>query len=208
MFKKIFSLFLTAVLTIALAGCGFKAADRQPAKPAINKKMSFQSRRKELVALQTWRVSGAISIRFQNKTEIGSFTWSQRGRGYDFRTFGPLHMAGVRIAGRPGNVKLYKGSKAPIAARSPEQLMYKQLGWSLPLSNFRYWGRAIVAPNIPAQQSVDRFGHLKVLNQQGWRIQYQHYQGVRGMDLPKTITLNNRNVKVKIVFKRWRLGVT
>lgn len=206
--QKSCTFFLISALMLMLTGCGFNKADRQSAQPALNKKVSKQSRQNKLMALRTWRVSGAISIRVQGKTEIGSFTWSQNGRGYDFRTFGPLHMAGVRIQGSPGSVRLYKDAGKPIIAPTPEKLMQDQLGWSLPLANFRYWGRAIPAPGISAQKSYDSFGHLAQLNQQGWRIQYQSYQGVDELDLPKTIKLNNRNVQVKIVFKRWRLGIT
>lgn len=196
-----------ALISLLLSGCAYF---RQPsvgrAAPAINKTLSSTARHDQLYSLRNWQVSGAISIRFQGKTEIGSFSWTQRGRRFDFRTFGPLHMAGIRIEGRPGQVRLWKNASESITDRSPEALMRRQLGWSLPLTNLQYWGRGIMAPGISASKRTDKYGHLTLLNQQGWRIHYHKYQGVKGMDLPRTMKLDRRDVHVKIVFKQWRLS--
>lgn len=196
---------LCAILTLTLisSGCGLFSKD-QPLEPD-NKRIASSTRHGQIMSLNRWRVNGAISITANNKTDMGSFSWSQNQQVFDFQTFGPLNMAGIRIWGRPGHVTLQKNAKHRMEARSVEQLMQRELGWSLPLGNIAYWGRGVAAPGVQARATYDRFGHLKTLNQQGWQIHYLRYQGVKGMDLPRTVLIRHNSLRVKIAFKRWRV---
>jgi len=135
---------------------------------------------------------------------MGSFSWDQFGSQYDLRTFGPLNMAGLRVTGRPGRAQLWKSSQTSVSASSPEKLMQRELGWHLPVTNFRYWSRGVPAPNIASTKRFDRFGHLINLNQQGWNISYREYQSVKGRDLPRTIIFTHDPVRVKMVIKSWK----
>lgn len=193
---------LVVALIASLSGCSMFA--KKP-DPAFNKTLSSKSRSQQLNSLRYWNVSGAISLRHQNKTDIGSFNWAQKNKYYDFKTYGPLNLAGIRIEGQPGRVTLWKNTKDPRYAQTPEELMSKELGWYLPLSSFLYWGRAIPAPGIPSEKTYDKYGHLSTLQQQGWSIQFTKYQGVSGMDLPRTMILDHQNLHAKIVFKRWQI---
>lgn len=186
--------------TLILSGCAWLSRPT----PAENIVIPEATRQNQIKAMNDWKAHGAISITYQGRTDIGSFSWDQSGSKYDLRTFGPLNMAGLRVTGRPGTAKLWKSSQTPVSASSPEQLMQGELGWHLPITNFRYWSRGIPAPNRDSQKRFDRFGHLVYLNQQGWTISYKNYQSVQGRDLPRTIIFNHDPVRVKMVIKSWK----
>lgn len=190
-------LILTLFLT---AGCSWL----QRSAPADNMVIPKETRQQQIQDMNVWTAKGAISITYQGRTDIGSFDWDQRGSRYDLKTYGPLNMAGLRIAGQPGLVQLWKSSQQPVSASTPEELMAREIGWYLPLTNFRYWSRGIPAPGSNSNKEFDRFGHLIQLNQQGWNIKYQQYQSVQGMDLPRTIIYSHDPVRVKMVIKTWK----
>lgn len=190
---------LLIISTLLLTGC---AGLKKP-MPAQNLLIPKTTRQQQIQAMNDWTAEGAISISYKNKTDLGSFSWKQTGLAYDLRTYGPLHMAGIRITGSPGRVRLWKNSRHSVSAITPEHIMKREIGWYLPLTNFRYWTRGIPAPKTPAKEKFDRFGHLSYLSQQGWNISYLKYQSVRGVDLPHTIVFSLDSIRVKMVIKSW-----
>lgn len=192
---------LSFLLALTLAGC----ASLQEHAPT-NAPMTSNARNSKLDKLHSWQANGSISISYQNKTDMGSFTWAQNGLAYDFSTYGPLNAGSVRIAGQPGKATLWKNVGNPVSAHSPEALMHQEMGWFLPLSNLRYWSRGLVAPGVPSKTHYDQYGHLETLDQQGWRIAYQRYQDAgNGYDLPRNFIMTNGDMRVKVVIKQWQL---
>lgn len=192
------------IIAFSLTGCSTLQGtfERAPQAPT-NQALSSTQRSTQLSHYNSWTTSGSVSISYQNKTDIGSFVWRQDGLDYDFRTYGPLNAASIRIEGRPGHATLWKNVNTPRTASSPEALMQQELGWFLPLSNLRFWSRGLVAPGVAARKSYDQYGHLKMLQQQGWLINYQRYQAVGNLDLPRNIVMTSGDLRVKIIFKRW-----
>lgn len=193
------AIFLTIMAT-SLTGC---STIEGPAQAPSNQPLSNTQRSAQLSQLNSWTAKGSVGISYQGKTDIGTFVWRQDGLAYDFRTYGPLNAASVRIEGSPGYATLWKNVNTPRSAPSPEALMRQELGWFLPLSNLRFWSRGLAAPGIAARTTHDEYGHLKVLQQQGWLVNYQRYQAVGNLDLPRNVVMTNGNLRVKIVFKQW-----
>lgn len=202
----VLKLSLAASITLSLTGCGLFIKD----KPLVaeNKVISQAARHQQVMNMGSWRVNGSIGVTARGKSDSGTFTWTQNGQHYDFQTFGPLNMAGIRIQGQPGRVMLWKNANNRVFARTPEQLMAKELGWYLPLTNLQYWARGIAAPGEKGNAQYDRFGHLTRLQQQGWLIEYRRFQGVNGMDLPQLVVLKQKSLRAKIAFKRWSVKKT
>jgi outer membrane lipoprotein LolB len=176
--------------------------DRAAQAPS-NKPLSSTQRSTQLSRLDSWTTSGSVGISYSGKTDIGTFVWHQKGLAYDFRTYGPLNVASIRIEGQPGRATLWKNAHTSRTAVTPEVLMRQELGWFLPLSNLRFWSRGLAAPGVVGQQRYDEFGHLQVLQQQGWLINYQRYQAVGNIDLPRNVVMTHRDLRVKIIFKEW-----
>ena len=191
------------LLLLSLSGCSSFRLFSKGTVPPSNQIISAPQRQAQVTELRNWSNKGAISVQYQGHTDIGSFDWRQRGDQYNMRVAGPLNLGGMRIQGSSGAVTLQQGNEPPKAASTPEALMQQTLGWSLPLTNFRYWTRGLIAPNQPSTPAYDRYGHLTQLQQQGWTIRYLGYQAAGPYDLPRTIVFNNQAIRVKMVIKQW-----
>lgn len=194
---------LSLSLALIVSGCATMESPFDRAAAPNNQALSSVERSAQLSRLDAWTTSGSVGITYQGKTDIGTFVWRQEGLYYDFRTYGPLNAASVRIEGRPGIATLWKNVSDSRSSSSPEALMREEMGWFLPLSNLRFWSRGLAAPNIPARKQFDRYGHLALLQQQGWTINYQRYQAVGDKDLPRNVLMTHGDLRVKIVFKKW-----
>ncbi len=174
-------------------------------QPAANATTSAapQGNTTQAKQITSWNLKGSVSIQHQTGTDFASVQWDQQGSQYSIALYGPLSLGKVQITGHPGQVTLAQSGKSTASAASPEQLMQKQLGWQLPLSNLYYWVRGIPAPGKATRTSYDASNHLKQLSQQGWTISYTDYTTVQQVDLPRRIWLMNPNLRVSLVIKNW-----
>jgi len=185
-------------LMILMAAC----TSLHPSQTAVHfKKIPWETRQAKLKQLTHWEMRGAFSVKHHNKAVIARFIWQQNANNYRISIHSSLNLIGLYIIGQPGHVKLWKSSKQIYYASNPEILMQQQLGWHLPISNLLYWIRGIPAPGNH-HATFDSFNHLAVLQQQGWRINYERYLQANGFDLPSVIELSQANLQVKIVIKR------
>jgi outer membrane lipoprotein LolB len=201
------NLFIMVLALATLTGCStLSALFAPPAKPN-NLPISSEQRQQQLNQIRAFDAEGAISITVNGKTDIGSFQWHQRGSHYTLSASGPMNIASWTIQGRPGKVTLDKGKNNILTADSPEDLMQRELGWSMPLSNFTFWSRGMMAPDITADKTErDQFGHLRILRQQGWQVRYVDYTSAAGQDLPRSMIFTNRHARIKLVVRRWQIS--
>jgi outer membrane lipoprotein LolB len=209
---KTFSLGCACLM---IAGC---AGLRQPT-PTVptalqqtweERYQKFGNHYDQLNNIQSWTIKGSTSIQHDNKTEIASLTWTQQFAQYNISLFGPLSLGRVTISGAPGMVTLAQSNKPTVSAKSPEQLMQKQLGWQLPIANFYYWVRGIAAPTGGlaggARILQDPQNRALQIVQQGWKIQYADYMTVQGVDLPRKIDMTNPRLHIRLVIRSWVIG--
>ncbi len=199
--KRIFFTVSTLCLFMLLTGC----AAFRPAPPPANKSMSVDDRHSELSSIHSWDIKGSISVQHQNKTDIASWSWAQRGDHYAMNIHGPLSLGSTKIVGNSESVTLWKSNGQHFAARSPEALLQQQLGWSIPISDLYYWIRGLPAPDAPANTRYDRYNHLVYLEQEGWTVQYIEYTREGDVDLPKKIWLSNPRLNVRLAISQWKI---
>ena len=92
-------------------------------------------------------------------------------------------------------------------AASPELLLEREIGWSVPLRGLRYWILGVPAPDADAGASsmeVDDHGRLARLEQAGWTVVYERYGGLDDLPLPERIRFSNDSVDATIVVRRWK----
>ncbi len=199
---KRFSVILMA--GALLEGCVSMTAPSQQSAGTYHAEASGQ-RQSQQLAIKSWTATGAISIQqAQQSPLIMRYDWQQWSSDhYRINLAASLNLAAVTITGQPGRVTLQKGDEPPISAPTPEQLMKKGLGWSLPVSSLWYWARGVPAPGATQGTKYDKFGHLIWLSQGGWQVNYAQYHTVQSVDLPSVIELHGPNLSAKIVVKQW-----
>jgi len=189
------------ILAIFLVGCALM----QPTGESLHK-MNWQDRKKELNSIKNWRITGSISITHDNKTDIGAFFWQKRQGDYIVELSGPMSLGKIQIIGDNQKVVLYKSAHEKFSATTPEELLFKQFGWKLPVSNLIYWVKGMPAPGPIQSLHWDDYGHLSWLKQQGWEINYSIFKSFVGVDLPTHIYLWKDKLRVKIVVKQVGFG--
>ena len=206
MFKQIVT--IVGFLSIALlSGC-----EKQGSGPFAPQTFVVQSplaRQAALAKIKYWRMSGSFSIRQENHhAEMASFTWWQSDRTYRIAILSVLDLYRVDIYRMNDIVKLWKNGTLSLTAHSPEELLEEAMGWSLPISDLRYWIIGMPAPQKHGTFFVkyDQYGHLSDLKQDGWTLHFDSYKRqVDAPDFPKRITLSRPGITVKIVVKQWLL---
>ena len=81
-------------------------------------------------------------------------------------------------------------------AESPEALLEREVGWSVPLTGLRYW--IVGAPALDGATSkmeLDDRGRLARLEQAGWTVIYERYGILDDLALPERIRFSSESSK-------------
>jgi outer membrane lipoprotein LolB len=121
----------------------------------------------------------AIKYNDQNGTEknaYGNFTWHQDGETVSVELKSPLGQTLAVIESAPASATLELPNRAPQTAARVDDLMHDALGFSLPVSNLRYWLVPMPAPTSKATTDTDpKNRRIKELKQDGWTVDYYEY---------------------------------
>lgn len=198
---------LLPFLIILLSGCSTLNQSSQNSfndfgNPLGNHYLTRSQRYSQLSTMNSWTARGSIAIHSQQKGWNASFNWQQQPHGYNISLFGPLGMNRVLLSGNAQQVTLQTANRT-VSAYTPEQLLQRELGWSIPVSDLVYWLRGVPGPDSRSRQSYDMNNHLAHLTQEGWSIIYLRYISVNGVDLPNRLLLNNGPLQIRIVISQW-----
>ncbi|MEO5702276.1 MAG: lipoprotein insertase outer membrane protein LolB [Gammaproteobacteria bacterium] len=174
---------------------------------------AWQARQQRLSSLQAWNLTGRISIQAKREGWHAGLYWAQRSTDYDINLSSPLGQDILRLHGGPDGVVM-RSSDGEQRAATADALLYKRLGWRLPLSGLRFWALglpdATASAISPQDRELDALGRLTRLRQSGWEIEFRHYTSVAGIDLPDKIFLNNRQtgtqLEVRLAVEKWEIG--
>lgn len=191
---------LSSALLLLIAGCA-----QQPINPVEN----WQGYQRQLQALEDWQLKGKIGLRIENDSDSANVTWTNSAANYAIRLSGPLGRGTTWIRGNDKSVRIEQAGEEPISAATPEDLVYQTLGWEIPVSDLQYWVRGIPSPRSPIEQAHRaETGLLMNLEQAGWAISYDNYQGVGPWNLPGRITAQRGELELRLVRLEWQIPDT
>lgn len=154
--------------------------------------------------LKYFNVEGKVAFSHGREGGNASFTWEQKASHYAIRLFGALGAGTIEIYGRPGFVGLVESNGKTHTEANPEFLIKKILGWNIPVSPLQYWLQGLAVPGTKFYAKRDHQNRLVLLQQQGWTIHYQQYTfHQNGHWLPSRMTLENKGIRLRFIFKRW-----
>lgn len=167
---------------------------------------NFGIRRSNLAAVQDFTLKGRVAERGIAGGR-GSIDWQQRGPKLDLRISGPLGVGALAISSDGQRTEI-RSKQGVIATRDLQQTMQAELGWSLPLPLVRYWALGVPAPSAPDQQPtgllLDDVGRALRFDQFGWHIEYDEYQTVNSLQLPRILSLADGQRSFRLVIDEWR----
>jgi outer membrane lipoprotein LolB len=194
---KIKNSFCFLIVILILAGCATYAP--------VQQRLTWTQQQKKLANISSWQIDGGISFKYSNETTMANFVWQQTNDNYEITLYSLLDLFSMKLQGDENHVVFWKSATEQVEAKTPEKLMEKQLGWSLPLTNLRYWIRGLPAPNYSYQATFSNDQNLQTIEQQGWKISYQRFTQVGALNLPDKMLLRNGPIEVKIIIKNWQI---
>jgi outer membrane lipoprotein LolB len=79
------------------------------------------------------------------------------------------------------------------------------MGWPIPVDALQWWVRGLAAPGAIEAEMLDAEGLLISLGQFGWSIDFDRYDSVAGLVLPKRLTATRDDYRVKLAISRWQM---
>jgi outer membrane lipoprotein LolB len=183
-----------AALALALSGCA--APPRAPEGVT----------RPDPAILNQWSASGRMAIAAGTDGGSGSFDWVQDGATSRLDLRGPLGAGAVRLVVTPGTLSLADGSGRVLDADLARADLQARLGADLPWDHLRFWLLGVPAPGVEATVLDQDAAPWRLIEQAGWRLAYDSFDVVGGMNLPKRLTAERGAVRVRVIVDTWSPG--
>lgn len=136
----------------------------------------------------------------------GSFDWVQDGATSRLDLRGPLGAGAVRLVVTPGTLSLADGSGRVLDADAARADLQARLGAELPWDHLRFWLLGVPAPGVEATVLDQDAAPWRLIEQAGWRLAYDSFDVVGGLNLPKRLTAERGAVRVRVLVDTWLPG--
>lgn len=170
---------------------------------SVDRQLAWQQHQQRLSTLVQWRLTGRMGIQTEKQSLTASLDWSQQQEHYEINLTGSMGSGSLRLSGDNQRVDLVTSKGEQLTATDPEMLIYQHTGLTLPVVALRYWVLGLPAPGQITSQTLDTFGRLARLEQQGWNIDIHRYMQQGELALPAKVFVSNHRAKVRLVIKRW-----
>lgn len=159
----------------------------------------WQSHALELEELIAWEWQGQIGATTPEGSSSLQVTWQQFSETeFEIHLHGPLGHNQVLFKCDEAECVL-RAPQDTFVSQSPEELIFRYFGWDFPVENAIYWLKGMPSPNEPYEFTGN------VLQQSGWRVEYQEYHRDLPVPLPRKLVLERDKIRLKIVIQNWSL---
>ena len=168
---------------------------------------AWQAHALALSRFRTWTMTGALVVRSGGDASRVIMRWRQARDSYRVRFTGPFGVGLFEVEGSEAGVEARFADGRRTRAESPEALLDREVGWSVPLAGLRYW--IVGAPALDgavSKMALDDQGRLARLEQAGWTVVYERYGSLDDLALPGRIRFSNETVEATVVVRRWKAG--
>jgi outer membrane lipoprotein LolB len=140
-----------------------------------------------------------LAAHYRDESFTGALAWRHGQHSDEMLITSPLGAGVARIVRAGDSVTLTTAEPREYRAKDAEALTEQVLGFRLPLAGLADWVRGQAAESPRPIQTFDE-GRLKMLEQGGWRIEYQSYQGER----PARMRLIYPGIELRLAITEWK----
>lgn len=168
------------------------------------KQDSWQANREKITKLENWELTGRIALSMERQAWSASLQWVQAQQAYQLRIIAPMGQGSLEMQGNSRGVTMQVAKDKLVHADSPEILLQKSFGWSVPVSGLKYWIRGIPVPDRRINKLLlDDNGRVSEMEQSGWHVSYSNYTSQGSVELPGKIVMQNGSLKLRLVIRHW-----
>jgi outer membrane lipoprotein LolB len=155
-------------------------------------------------ALDAWKAAGRLGVAARGQGGSASFLWQQVGEQSVIRLSGPVGIGSVEIEVDAADLRVATSDGQVFESEAAHRELAARLGADVPTSSLRYWLLGLAAPG-PHRWSATSDGR-RVLEQDGWRIEYGEFTHSGRTELPTRLTATAGETRVRLVIDRWDLA--
>src|SRR5262245_50242913 len=152
-----------SLVAVAVAGC--KTLAPAPSAPPG----SWEARRAELQARQSFNMGGRIAVAAGQDGFNAKLRWQQQGEQSQLALDGPLGVGGVRITAQGNSLTVLNSKGEQLDSAAAQREIEGRLGFEPPFTSLRYWVLGVPDPTHPADEVLDATQRLATLQQGGWQ---------------------------------------
>ncbi len=178
------------VLLILLSGC---VTTPQSVLPYSSENRSH------LYSLQKWSLEGRLAIVNKHDSWQANIDWQHTPDSEIIKLTGPLGQGGALIELNDGGVIIDRGGGDVQTATNSEEFISQQIGLFVPVKALRYWVLGLPDLHFDIERTESGFQQL------GWINLYKEMQQIDAWILPKKMTVNNVNTKLKLFIEKWTI---
>lgn len=147
-----------------------------------------------------FELAGRIAVRYGKDGFTGNLGWRHARAGDEVMISTPLGQGVARLVREGDAVQLVTSEGREFRAADAETLTERVLGFRLPLVGLADWVQGRPSPGVPARTETGDDGRLRALEQSGWRVEFQEYQGAR----PQRLRLTYPGIELRLVVNEWK----
>lgn len=154
-----------------------------------------------------FRLEGRVSVKTNEESFSGGMTWRHDPEQQELLLRTPLGQGVAELRGDAQGIVLRDSQGQMHRAEDAETLVHQALGVTLPLEGLAWWVVGNPRPGASYQAEADSEGHLAVLNQDGWHIDFSRYTQSGAYLLPGKLVARRRDdLEIRLVVDQWDLG--
>ena len=160
----------------------------------------------ELAGVTRWDIQARAVVKLKGEAYNLGINWRQNDGQLFILLQAPFGQGVIRIESiAGGGYRLSLPDGRVLDDNSPEALLEKVIGWSIPISGLEYWIRGLPQPQSDFSHRIDDAGRTRFLKQDDWSIDYiDYFSHSDSPYLPRRIKLNFDEITIKIVIERWQ----
>lgn len=167
-------------------------------------------RQAQLALIKRWQVEGKLIFKSPEQKFSVSLNWTQHDSRSDIRLTTFMGMSMMKMVNDGFNATLHSEGKT-YTSDSPEQLLYKTTGITLPIEELPQWMKGASGEYQQRTIEFDQFNRIKQIrlldkSNNPWQIDYLAYQDVAEHQLPKKIRLQGSDITATIKISTWELN--
>jgi outer membrane lipoprotein LolB len=144
-------------------------------------------------------LSGRLAARYGKEAFTGNIAWRHAKSADELLITSSLGAGVARIVRDGDSVVLTTAEPREYRARDAETLTEEVLGFRLPLAGLADWVRGRPSDKAEAKAQYDADGRLRSLEERGWKIDYQEYEG----KLPSRMRLTYPDIELRLAISKW-----
>lgn len=208
--------FFVAAVAILLSAC----ATAPPRPPAPYPEITWQTRLDEIRKIDTWKAKGKLAVNTDQRGGSANMIWERKGSEHYVNLYGPFGGGRVVLTRDAKGALLTDSKKREYRATTAEEVLRQAAGWRVPFAAMQYWILGVPAPDGKFSKTLDRYGRLQRLQQDGWDVEFVEYRFFDHRELPRKLVLTalpgnthivadrlgeNDRVEVKVIIKGWTI---